>query len=274
MLYVVHPNEWRADFLGAVYSGGEAPIDPSDFVEGVDGIWQPGSFVSLYHLLGDDWLYDDAPWWDLPAELLGRGIHYCVGADAVPKAMARVSTDPQEGRPFSGKAFVKLAKHKYSHFVAAVVDGDEFADRRAAVPAIRDHDFIVSGIVDVVEECRHWFIGEAVVHSGVYVSGDWRWSGGPSPVPVDSGHVAVARDAATALGLGSAVIDTGRLADGRIVVIEANPPWSSGFYDAPAEVVREATLLSQGRSPRRHQFEPDLAAATGLRRHRWLSQLT
>lgn len=31
--------------------------------------------------------------------------------------------------------------------------------------------------------------------------------------------------------------------------------------------------LSQGRSPRKHSFEPDLAATSGLRRHRWLSQL-
>ena len=267
MLYVVHPNQWRAEFLNATYSNGEAPINTSKFVEGKDGIWQPGSFVSLYHLCKSPWQFDDTPWWSLPSELLGRRVRYCVGAEEV---VAALSTDFAETGFVPGKAFIKLAKHKYPHFVAAILDKNEFQDRRDSHPFIDNHDFIVSQIVDVVEECRNWVINDVVAHSGVYASGDWQWSGEKSHVPVDSEHIECARAAASLLGLSATVVDTGRLADGRVVVVETNPPWCSGFYDAPAEVVREATLLSQGLTPRLYPFEPDRAAAEGLKNHPWL----
>nr|WP_120491231.1 ATP-grasp domain-containing protein [Corynebacterium lactis] len=280
MLYVVHPNQWRAEFLDAEYSDGSAPIDTSAFVEGEDGIWQPGSFVSLYHLRNDPWHFDDAPWWNLPPELLGRNVEYCSGAEAVSDLLSQDFASISGAQYWSGTtarpgtAFIKLAKHKYQHFVAAILNQAEFRFRCDSYPAIKAHDFIVSEIVEIVEECRNRIIGDTVAHSGVYTSGEWQWSGGASPVDVDADHVEVARTAASELGLDSAVIDTGRLADGRVVVVEANPPWSSGFYDAPAEVVREATLRSQGFSARRYLFEPDQAAANGLRQHPWIVPAT
>lgn len=257
MVIVTHPSRWRADYLGAGYSDGSSLIDTSVLVDARDGIWHPASFASLYFLRGDSWRFQESPWWLLSADLLGRDVEYCSLAETV------------AARLREGSLFVKLAKHKYSYFPAQVMSGCVFQSFLSASPILRRHDFIVSSVIDTVEECRNWIIDCEVRAQSVFARQGECWSGGPG-LESDhlSEHARVALAAARELSLDVAVFDTVILQGGGVVIGEGNPPWCADFYTAPADVINEVVIRSQGRRIGGMLYEPDEAVRYSLR-DRW-----
>gem|GEM_PF-6284935 len=48
------------------------------------------------------------------------------------------------------------------------MDAQDFLNRCSDYPQNRKHDFIVSDLINVVEECRHWIIGGRLKAFTVY----------------------------------------------------------------------------------------------------------
>ncbi len=148
------------------------------------------------------------------------------------------------------------------------MDSQDFLNRCSDYPQNKKHDFIVSDLISVVEECRHWIIGGRLKAFTAYATGTWVWSGSPSPA-ADAQHHQIALEAAEELGHEVCVRDTARNSDGRYVVVEANPPWCSSFYSAPPEVIREAVLGRQELHAK-DRFIPDQAARDAFVNHPWV----
>lgn len=267
MLTVVTHKTWRADFLGARSVPDDALVDTSTFVEGADGVWCPGHYAALLSLSGADWQFDDALWWTVSPELLGRHVVFCPDAEAV-TAVFGVPDGASSGS-FAGpeRKFVKLARHKYGHFVAKTRTAGEFGAELSGRPFLTDHEFIVSDPVDIFAEHRVWVVDGEVAASSCYRLGPWTWGEGQSNpvVGLPPDHRDLALEATRQLGLAAAVVDTATLDSGRSIVIEANPPWSAGFYSAPREAVTATVLKSQGRNRNVPVFRPDAAATRIVR---------
>lgn len=74
MLHIITHRNWMAEDLGATQHFGFDLVDTTDFIPGEDALWAPGHHISLQHIAGLPWQYQDMPWWDPPKELLGRRI--------------------------------------------------------------------------------------------------------------------------------------------------------------------------------------------------------
>lgn len=152
---------------------------------------------------------------------------------------------------WAGDRFAKPADVKIPALPAGVFAGDARFRRAAASAGLGlASQVIVSQVVELVAEWRFWVLAGVPVAASPYLECGVTWDGlEDRTVPQDAWAFAV-RAAAGATGVPRGwVVDVAADRGGRLMVVEANPAWSSGCYWAaarfPAQVV--ATILaSQG----------------------------
>lgn len=254
MLHIITHRNWMAEHLGATQHLGFDPVDSTTWVPGRDGLWAPGHHISLMADTGNNWQFQDALWWCLPNELLGRPVTH----GPLPQALAAV---PDDG------AFVKLARHKYDYFTAGHRSPEEFTRDVDARPWGHLHEFVVSGHLDITDEYRLWVSNGGVLFGCAYRHGDWTWGDEDCrEVPAPAGATSIAQEVASGIP-GTYCVDVAHCRDGSWAVIETNPAWCSGFYAAPREVLETAIVNSQGHDVH-DPFIPDPAVQEILRRRR------
>lgn len=254
---LVSERAWMADYLGARLEHGIDLLDTRNWTTGVEAAWAPGHHVSLHVLSGIDpsWLFSDPPWWTLPTDLLGRRVVVGDGAAIVDELDA------------AGPLHVKLSKHKYDRFTAAIRSSSDLRDAIAADPTLANHELLASGIVDIETEYRCWTIDGNVLEVCCYRDGEWSWGASDNVAPKPPQTVLdAAAEAGRLLGGGMAV-DVATTAGGGCIVVETNPAWCSGFYGADPEVISSCLRASQGRGAVSHPFVPDAAVANRLALH-------
>lgn len=258
-LHAITERAWVADYLDARLHHGFDLLDVDGLSPGLDGIWCPGHFASLHSMAGVDWAFADAHWWTLPDALVGR---------RVVMGSAEVIASELE----AGERFVKLSRHKYEYFPAQMRTREQFLDDIQDRPWAHLHEFLVSETLDITAEYRVFCSQGRDPVGRTYRSGDWFWGDGEPDDP----RAAPAPDRALDLALsadayipGSTSVDIAELRDGSLVVLEANPPWCSGFYDLPVDDLTAAIIGSQGRpSDVEVPYVPDPGVREMLKNHR------
>lgn len=231
-------SSWKAEFLDAKQSlGFDLPDD--------DVVWCPGHYASPMYL-AETHQFEDTFWWTLDSEYLGRNVTHCMSAEEAADLL-------------NARKFVKLARHKYDYFPAGVRSSEDMRDAKP------QHEYIVSDVVDIVDEYRSWVIRGTVEDYSCYHMGDWWWDNEGIDAVLPEEHRILAENAAVDLNHSAVTVDTATLSDGRSIVVETNPTWCSGFYTARPEVVREAVALSQGGVSQ--LFIPDTQVQAALKNH-------
>lgn len=244
MLHIVTTRPWKAERLGARLHAGSDALDTARFIEGEDAAWMPASHASLHWAQSTDgWGFQDAIWWHLPQEVLGRKVVHGT-AETIAELL-----DP-------GVGFVKLARHKYDYFPAKVRTLAYFRHDLGARPWLPLHEFVLSELLEIEAEYRVWIADGQVLYGCSYpVDGDraaLNQGIAPSDVLARAGDVAQCVSGALA-------VDVAKLRSGRTVVVETNPVWCAGFLTAPREVLATGLLASQGRENVVDRYVPDAA---------------
>lgn len=252
---VITHSRWRAEELDAVFDLGFDLPDTSYMINGEDGIWCPGHIASMMYLAGDDWGFQDCTWWELPEELLGREVVYC-----------KSYTELMEGVR-GREAFVKLARHKYETYPAKVRAPADLVTEQS--PVLEGFAFLIQPVRDIVEEHRVLVIDGTVADSSCYRLGDAFYGDVDfSGVSLPDGYSQLAIGASKELGYRASMIDIATTRDGSIMIVEGNPPWSSGWYDMATKPVREGIVISQGRNIDSNDlFKPDRSIRSRFERH-------
>lgn len=191
---------------------------------------------------------------ELPAGVLGRTVTACRLGD-----LRRAGT-----RWVARTVHAKIAEAKLATVPSQVYRNvGEFIET-ASNAAVSDNSIVqLSDTVDMDVEARCFVMDRRVVAASVYLDHGTAWDGLPGPGDTSwatgfaTGVVASIRRQPRAYTL-----DVARLRDGRPVVVEANPAWSSNPYHCDLRVVTSAVLASQAGSPwSRWRWRPDPAIA-------------
>lgn len=158
----------------------------------------------------------------------------------------------------------KLAEAKRSDLPAQVYPNlDLFLDLAAETGIPGDSYAQLSDPVDMVTEARCYILDGQAVTGAVYLDHGITWDAFPTPPDAKWALVAAAGIAA---GLGAQprayTLDMARLADGSIVVVEANPAWSSNPYNSRLDLVTDCVLASQSDPDSIWAWHPDPAILT------------
>ncbi|MCA9822565.1 MAG: ATP-grasp domain-containing protein [Dehalococcoidia bacterium] len=242
VLHIITTRPWKADRLGAVLHDDRSAIDTSGFVDGEDAAWLTAGHASMHWAQATDgWGFQDALWWTLPSEFLGRPVAHGP-APAVSEHLQR--------RP----GFVKLARHKYNYFPAKIRSAEDFEHDLTARPWLPKHEFVWSAPMEIDTEYRVWIANGDVLYACSYhTAGDDRPT---QAAPADA--LALAGEIALHVP-GALAVDIATLRSGQLVVVETNPVWCAGFLAAPREVLETALLASQGRGAVADRYIPDAA---------------
>lgn len=236
-LHAITHRSWIAEHLGARHHHGFDLVDVDEFVPGVDAIWTPGHYASLYWMSGSDWRFADVHWWELDGDILGRRVRWSVDSELPILEL------------LGGPKFVKLARHKYDYFQARVRTLEEFLDDIQVRPWSKKHEYIVSDPLEIATEYRVFCPPGRDPIGRTYRAGEWFWGddddNDPRARPAPDKVLEFAQEIAPLLP-GSPALDIAELASGRLVLIEANPAWCSGFYDLPRDHIVAAVKASQG----------------------------
>lgn len=239
--------------------------------------------VTVVHDLGLDLpaRLEDTAWWcpmNYAARMLASGHNPRFTAPgpgftaAIPPGLLgrRVAAGPLSRATRFGARWVarpvhaKVAEAKLRALPAAVhPDLGAFLAicRRIGVPA--GAMVQLSDPVEMVTEARCFVLDRQVVAASVYLADGVTWDGFPAP-----------RDASWAAGFASGVVarirhqpraytlDVARLASHDLVVVEANPAWSSNPYHCQLGPVIDTVAAAQGatdRTAKRWAWTPDVS---------------
>lgn len=246
-LRIVTNKAWlveRFSNFGAVHDDG-SEIAPSTAVETI--WWAPGGWVASAAAAGVrlPLLAPGARWLtSVPAEWTVSGVRVCPLSD-VPQAVAGAD------RP----RFLKLAEAKAPSFPARVFNPPftylASTLNQFGFPA--DTLIQVSDVVEFVSEARFFVARQRISARSVYRVDEDIW-GGTQFARLDTSaelramETLAAQVAEHVPGPPGYVLDVGITTDGEPLVIEANPAWSSGPYDADPAGVLEAIIAG-------HDFE-------------------
>lgn len=258
-LHVVTPARWLAEDLSAGAPPEVRVVHDMglDLPEHADGIawWCPMNFAARLLASGVDPAFTaPGPGFtaDMSEGVLGRRVVAC-----------RLAVAARSGQRWNGRpVHAKLAESKLRALPAAVYP-DLWAFLAAAEQAHVPPGSMVqlSDPVEMVTEARCFVVDRQVVTGSVYLDRGTTWDGFATPP-----------DSSWAEGFAGGVVarlhkqppaytlDVARLADGSLVVVEANPAWSSNPYHCEAGPVVAAILAAQGRRSmdvRRWRWQPD-----------------
>lgn len=249
MIAVTHKS-WIAEYLDVPQHFGMDIVDTSQWVTGKDGMWCPGHYMGIMGMLGSAWVGTHVPYYDQD-ELVGW-------------------QDVCDILEVSGPQFVKLPEFKDDKFDAAVYTYQTFRQTFATLPCADLRSFLVKSPREgIYRETRHWVVDGEHVQGKVYRHGSDFYSG-EDMGPASRAHVSFAKYAIGDLPMGTYTIDIGQDRLG-MFVIETNPAWCSGFYDADPEVVKLAIIKSQGRVHEMdgyHVWGLDSGTVEALKHHR------
>lgn len=260
-LHVVTPARWLAEDLSAGAPPGVRVTHDLglDLPANADALswWCPMNFAARLLASGVDPAFTSpGPEFTagLPEGLLGRRVVAC-RLSAAAKAGARWTASP---------VHAKLAEAKREVLPAKVYQDLWSFLREAEVAGIPCGSMVqLSDPVEMVTEARCYIRDRKVVAGSVYLDAGVTWDGFASPP--DTGWAE-----GFATGAVSRIVrqppaytlDVARLADGGLVVVEANPAWSSNPYNCEARPVVETILASQGNrglDARRWRWTPDVS---------------
>lgn len=308
VVHVVGHASWRARELTdagvAVRSslGWEVPL-----LEPADSVWAPMEWMAraaraLRCAGRPPWcLVDAGPTWlaELPLEVTGRTVTACTLGDAA------AGSGPVAG-------WWKPANCKVETLPARWATREDFVSSAYAAGLRADSQVLVSDHLDLVEEHRVFVLDGIAVTSSPYlwhhlavesgVAGPVGWDQVPDLLTPDGSLDGPAFVAATEaagwsrLSMAAVLEETGKLlrragrdrvppvavvdvaltTGGRVVVLEANPVWSSAWYGADLTAVTTCLSASVGASPvpggipSRWVWEPDPWLAARAERQRLL----
>jgi hypothetical protein len=244
---IVTNRRWlveRFSELGAVHDDG-SEIDPAAAVETV--WWAPGAWVASAAAAGVrlPLLACGARWLTtVPSEWRVSGVQVCALAE-VPRVVAGAD-QPR---------FLKLAEAKVDSFRARVFRPPftYLADTLSQFRFPDDTLIQISDVVEFVVEARFFIAHELVTARSLYRVGDDIWGATQFArhdecAELPAMETLAAQLAAQVPAPPGYVLDIGITDDRRPLVIEANPAWSSGPYDADPAGVLEAITAA-------HDFE-------------------
>lgn len=209
-----------------------------------------------------------------PVRLFGPTAPWFVslGADVTGRPWQLTTTVGAREMLEVGPAFVKLADAKRrdlpAHRYRGVAEFDAVIDAAGLPEQLQL--LTTTGWLDIDSEYRVFTRGRAVLTTSPYRVQDEPWS------PMlhthrASFHAQAARfveevlaDLADADVPPSAVLDVARLADGDLVVLEANQSWGSGLYGCDPHAALEAILAANASHHDRWLWRPDPAALPRL----------
>lgn len=229
MLRVVTFSRWLAHELagGAGVNGVEVVGDDGlDLSPGADTAfwWCPGAHATRLAASGLQ------PFFMTPGVAFWRGLDPALAGRAVWCGPLADMGD------WAGHRFAKVADTKIAALPAAVhPDADTFRAAAARAGLGAGSFVVVSEPVDMVSEWRYWILHGRPVASSIYLHHGTAWDGLPDiPAPARVDRFA-AEVAATVAGMPAGwTLDVALTGAGQVVVVEANPAWSSGMFGASA----------------------------------------
>ena len=247
-LRVARTAAWLADDLRA---GADLPVVHDLGLDVLPGArrtawWAPHEFIARLTVTPEAELPDLAspgPAWlaSVPSDFLGRSVWCGPAGDLAGCHLWD-----------TGPAFAKPAEIKLSALPAQLYpDPDAFLTAARAAGLYPSSWVIVSEPIDLVAEYRCFVAPRdgrpVVVAASAYLVDDVTWDAWePADAPDATAAAAFAQTVVDAVeGPDGWVLDVGRTAAGRWVVIEANAAWSSSPYHADPRGVVAAILASQ-----------------------------